>query len=97
MLHPKIIVEDVTLIAGGTVEMQYDEVSGATLHSDFVGILPDGKKCAPQHDPTLPDGAEYCDQCVGVAYASKKDRWIFRCGGKAASVCKYLSIISCRS
>ena len=80
------------LVAAGTVEMKY-LVSGSTLHNDFIGILPNGKKCSPQHDPSLPAEAKYCDQCVGVAFASKKNRWIFRCGGRDDTTCELPNII----
>lgn len=74
------------LLVGGNDKMKY-EVAGTTVHQDFVGILPNGQKCLPQHDNTIPSTNENCneDQCVGVSFASKKDRWIYRCGGKSDS------------
>ena len=68
------------LVLGGNDKMKY-EVSGSTLQTDFVGILPNGQKCAPEHNDTFPDSSNVCDQCVGVSYASRKGRWIYRCGG----------------
>ena len=71
--------------------MSYD-VSSVTLHKDFVGVLANGQKCLPDLDGTVPDvdkKDKNCDECVGVAYASKQGRWIFRCGGKDQSdLCK---------
>ena len=79
------------LIAGGWDKMSYD-VSSVTLHKDFVGVLANGQKCLPDLDGTVPDvdkKDKNCDECVGVAYASKQGRWIFRCGGKDQSdLCK---------
>ena len=74
------------LLVGGNDEMKY-EVGSSTVHSDFVGILPNGQKCLPQHDITIPSTTVNCDKdlCVGVAFASKKGRWIYRCGGKTDS------------
>ena len=57
-------VQDVMLLAGGNEEMTYD-VSSVTMDTDFVGILPNGQKCSPWHDATMPSG--HCDQCVGVS------------------------------
>ena len=72
------------LLLGGNKEMTY-EVSGiTTFNNDFIGILPNGQKCSPLHDNTIPNENKYCgsEQCVGVSYASRKGRWIYRCGGK---------------
>ena len=84
------------LIAGGWDKMSYD-VSSVTLHKDFVGVLANGQKCLPDLDGTVPDvdkKDKNCDECVGVAYASKQGRWIFRCGGKDQSdICKNINNI----
>ena len=80
------------LLAGGNEEITYD-VSSATLDTEFIGILPNGRKCSPwQNDTTIPSGS--CNNCVGVAYASKKGRWIFRCGGKNSNgACKKYNVV----
>ena len=89
----EFVVQDVMLIAGGWDKMSYD-VSSVTLHKDFVGVLANGQKCLPDLDDTVPDvdkKDKNCDECVGVAYASKHGRWIFRCGGKDQSnICENL-------
>ena len=71
------------LLAGGTEEMTF-KTSGATINEDLVAILPNGQKCSPNME-TVADSMGvngYCDNCLGASYASKKGRWIFRCGGK---------------
>ena len=81
------------LLLGGNNEMTY-QVSGiTTFNTDFIGILPNGQKCSPLHDNTIPAENKYCDndKCVGVSYASRKGRWIYRCGGqKDSGDCKNL-------
>ena len=67
------------LLAGGTEEMTFKLSSSPTIHDDIVAILPNGQRCSPSFD-TVPNG--YCLNCIGVSYASKKGRWIFRCGGR---------------
>jgi len=83
-------------MAGGWDKMSYD-VSSVTLHKGFVGVLANGQKCLPDIDGTVPDADKKdknCDECVGVAYASKQGRWIFRCGGKdQKDICKNIDKI----
>ena len=77
------------LLAGGSESLTYDandlKNSNEKILLDFVGILPNGQKCSPSQDKTTIPSTDHCRNCVGVAYASKKGRWIFRCGGKRPS------------
>ena len=71
------------LLAGGTEEMTFKQTPSPTIHDDIVAILPNGQRCSPSFD-TVASGfsSGYCHNCIGVSYASKKGRWIFRCGGR---------------
>ena len=75
------------LLLGGSEEMTYQVSGNTTFNTDFIGILPNGQKCSPYHDDTIPSINQYCgsDECVGVSYASRKGRWIYRCGGEKGS------------
>ena len=81
------------LVAGGWDQVSYD-ISSVTFNKEFVGILSNGQKCLTNLNNTvtnIEEKDEICDECIGVAYASKKGRWIFRCGGKdQGGTCKLI-------
>lgn len=70
------------LLLGGNEEMTYKRSDISEFHKDSIGILPNGQTCSPVFDKTIPNPDKFCKNCVGVAYASRKGRWIYRCGGK---------------
>ena len=90
------IVEEVMVIASGSNQAKY-EIAVSTLHSDIIGIVANGDTCKPNYEPTLPsdsEASERCENCTGIGFASRKGRWIHRCGGKDDSgTCKLINIV----
>ena len=77
------------LLVSGNNEDNYN-VGVDTISKDLVGIKYDGRICSPQLAETFPDNSDgldpdRCDDCIGVSFASRNGRWIYRCGGRDSS------------
>ena len=77
-----IIVEDVLVIAGGRPEISY-RLSGSDYLKTIDVVMSDGRVCTTPGLPDLPEKLE------GFGMTSKKDRYIYVCGGTKREYCFY--------
>ena len=74
------IVEDVLVIAGGRPEINY-RMSGPDWLETLDVVMSDGRVCTTPGLPDLPEKLE------GFGMTSKKDRYIYVCGGTIRESC----------
>ena len=74
------IVEDVLVIAGGRPEIRYSS-SGPDYLKTLDVVMSDGRVCTTPGLPDLPEKLE------GFGMTSKKDRYIYVCGGTKREYC----------
>ena len=74
------IVEDVLVIAGGRPEVNY-RMSGPDWLTTLDVVMSDGRVCTTPGLPDLPEKLE------GFGMTSKKDRYIYVCGGTIRESC----------
>ena len=74
------IVEDVLVIAGGRPDTNY-RLSGPDHIKTLDVVMSDGRVCTTPGLPDLPEKLE------GFGMTSKKDRYIYVCGGTIKESC----------
>ena len=79
------LVQDVMMIIGGKTEASFKDTTG--YKKDIKLVLPDGSTCT---DTSLP---EFDVQYEGMGVASRKNRYIYRCGGIKRSPTSSMCIV----
>ena len=79
------LVQDVMMIVGGKTEASFKDTTG--YKKDIKLVLPDGSTCT---DTSLP---EFDVPHEGMGVASRKNRYIYRCGGIKRSPTSSMCIV----
>ena len=83
------LVQDVMMIVGGKTEASFKDTTG--YKKDIKLVLPDGSTCT---DTSLP---EFDVPHEGMGVASRKNRYIYRCGGIKRSPTSSMYIVILKS